>query len=60
VWNAEEARERYGVAKALGAVTYPAATHSTYKLVTGLWQKLLQQYPDNLSIETHTPALDVR
>lgn len=48
------------MAKALGAVTYPAATHSTYKLVTGLWEKLLEQHPKSLFLDAMTPALEVK
>ncbi|KAK5652011.1 hypothetical protein OQA88_10914 [Cercophora sp. LCS_1] len=59
VWEAAAARDEFEVPKALGAVTYPAATHSTYKLITGLWQKLLERYPTTLHIETLTPAIQI-
>ncbi|KAK4159567.1 putative FAD dependent oxidoreductase-like protein [Cladorrhinum sp. PSN259] len=59
IWGAADARDEFGIPKALGAVTYPAATHSTYKLITGLWQKLLERYPTTLYIETLTPAIKI-
>lgn len=43
--------------KAIGAASYPAGTHSTYKLVTAIWSRLLQNHGDrHLCIETQTPA----
>jgi glycine/D-amino acid oxidase-like deaminating enzyme len=48
------------VEAAVGAVTYPAATHSTYKLVTGLWQSLYKRFNQFLHLETTTPAVEVK
>jgi glycine/D-amino acid oxidase-like deaminating enzyme len=36
-----------------------AASLSPYKLVSGLWAKLLERYPEQLNIQTNTPALSI-
>ncbi|KAK7421555.1 hypothetical protein QQZ08_009900 [Neonectria magnoliae] len=54
VLEAEEAREEFGVNESIaGAVSYKAGALWPYRLVTGVWNDLLQRYP-SLIISTHT------
>lgn len=51
--SGEEARKLFGVTKhVVGAVEYPAGALWPYRFVTALWRKLLDQFPDDLTIET--------
>lgn len=54
-YSGEQARERYKVnERVVGAVSYPAGAIFPYRFVTALWKKLLDEYPQVLSIETST------
>ncbi|KAF5611831.1 FAD dependent oxidoreductase [Fusarium subglutinans] len=56
VWEAEEARKEFGVNElVVGAVTYTAGALWPYRLVTSVWNDLLERFP-GLSINTHTPV----
>lgn len=53
--SGEEARRLFGVTEhVVGAVEYPAGALWPYRFVTALWRRLLDQFPDDLSIETGT------
>lgn len=41
---------------AKGAFSVPSASFWPYKFVTGLVERLIQRYPDNLNIQTNTPV----
>ncbi|KAF5250533.1 hypothetical protein FOXYS1_14875, partial [Fusarium oxysporum] len=56
VWEAEEARKEFGMNElAVGAVTYTAGALWPYRLVTSVWNDLLERF-SGLSINTHTPV----
>ncbi|KAJ4015065.1 hypothetical protein NW752_006521 [Fusarium irregulare] len=56
IWEAEEARSKFGVNELVaGALSYTAGALWPYRLVTGLWNDLLERFP-GLSINTHTPV----
>jgi glycine/D-amino acid oxidase-like deaminating enzyme len=49
--------QKFGVNELVaGAISYKAGALWPYRLVTGIWKKLLDEFPDLLSIETETPA----
>lgn len=51
--SGEEARKLFGVTEhVVGAVEYPAGALWPYRFVTALWRKLLDQFPDDLTLET--------
>ncbi|KAK7733089.1 hypothetical protein SLS53_008277 [Cytospora paraplurivora] len=53
--SAKQARERFMVnEKVVGAVSFPAGAIFPYRFVTSLWKKLLDEFPEVLSIETGT------
>lgn len=55
VHSADEARRRFGASgQVVGAVEYPAGALWPYRFVTGLWRRLLDQFPDSLTVETGT------
>ncbi|KAF5680573.1 FAD dependent oxidoreductase [Fusarium heterosporum] len=54
VWEGDEARKEFGVNElAVGAVSYSAGALWPYRLVTGVWNDLLERF-SGLSINTHT------
>ncbi|KAI1012530.1 hypothetical protein LB504_008389 [Fusarium proliferatum] len=56
VWEAEEARKEFGLNElVVGAVTYTAGALWPYRLVTSVWNDLLERF-SGLSINTHTPV----
>ncbi|KAJ4261686.1 hypothetical protein NW762_007124 [Fusarium torreyae] len=59
VWDAEGARKKFGVNDFIvGAVSYTAGALWPYRLVTGVWNDLLERFP-GLSINTHTSVESV-
>ena len=59
-YSGEQARGRYGVnERVVGAVSYPAGAIFPYRFVTALWEKLLDEFPQVLSIETGTEVRQV-
>ncbi|KAI6382221.1 hypothetical protein MCOR25_000810 [Pyricularia grisea] len=57
VWQREEAKEKFRVGPTVhGAISYKAGVIWAYRFVTSIWQQLLSEHPDVLSIETHTPV----
>ncbi|OBS27750.1 hypothetical protein FPOA_01693 [Fusarium poae] len=56
IWEAEEAREQFGVNElVVGAVSYSAGALWPYRLITGVWNDLLERF-SGLSINTNTPV----
>ncbi|KAM0351580.1 hypothetical protein ACHAPU_002588 [Fusarium lateritium] len=59
VWEGEKARKEFGVNElAVGAVSYSAGALWPYRLVTGVWNDLLERF-SGLSINTHTAVESV-
>ncbi|KAH6950722.1 FAD dependent oxidoreductase-domain-containing protein [Fusarium avenaceum] len=59
IWEGEEARKEFGVNELVaGAVSYSAGALWPYRLVTGVWNDLLERF-SGLSINTHTPVESV-
>lgn len=52
--------QRWNIKDASGAVEHNAGAIWPYRLLTNLYERLLQQHPDRLSIEANTPVLHVR
>lgn len=59
IWQDEKDLKRLGVPTAVGAITYKAGAMWPYRLVTGVWNQLLDKY-SNLTLATQTPVTDVR
>ncbi|GKU22046.1 fad dependent oxidoreductase superfamily protein [Fusarium langsethiae] len=57
--NADDVPERWNIKGASGAVEHDAGAIWPYRLLTGIYQRLLAQSPDRLAIETNTPATKV-
>ncbi|KAH6896581.1 FAD dependent oxidoreductase-domain-containing protein [Thelonectria olida] len=59
IWEAERARKEFGANDTVvGALSYRAGAVWPYRLVTSVWNHLLQRYP-NLTIRTHTTVTDI-
>ncbi|KAJ4317856.1 hypothetical protein N0V84_007131 [Fusarium piperis] len=59
VLEADEARKEFGVNDLIvGGISYPAGALWPYRLVTGVWNDLLDRFP-TLSIHTNTPVESV-
>ncbi|KAK8057145.1 hypothetical protein PG996_011082 [Apiospora saccharicola] len=57
IWQRREAQEKFGTGETVaGAISYKAGAIWAYRFVTAIWHQLLAEFPDALSIETHTPA----
>ncbi|VUC22939.1 unnamed protein product [Clonostachys rosea] len=52
--------ERWNIKNSVGAVEHNAGAIWPYRLITGIFERLLKTYPDRLAIETHTPATAVQ
>ncbi|KAH7398606.1 FAD dependent oxidoreductase-domain-containing protein [Pyrenochaeta sp. MPI-SDFR-AT-0127] len=60
VWDGPKAQERFGVnASVAGALSYQAGAIWAYRFTVSIWKDLLTDFPDTLSIETHTPVESV-
>ncbi|OQV06637.1 hypothetical protein CLAIMM_11179 [Cladophialophora immunda] len=55
----EDAEKEYGMKDIFGAVTTKSRVFWPYRLVTGLFQRLLDRYPNRFSIETRTPVTSI-
>ncbi|RGP71871.1 FAD dependent oxidoreductase superfamily [Fusarium sporotrichioides] len=51
--------QRWNIKGASGAVEHDAGAIWPYRLLTGIYQRLLAQFPDRLAIETNTPATKI-
>lgn len=57
LWEGEALRERFGVNESVvGAISQPAGAIWPYRFVTSIWKRLLDDFPDSLTIETNTPV----
>ncbi|CEI61366.1 hypothetical protein FVEN_g5920 [Fusarium venenatum] len=57
--DADEVPERWNIQGASGAIEHDAGAIWPYRLLTGIYQRLLAQFPNRLAIETHTPVTEV-
>ncbi|KAF5667743.1 FAD dependent oxidoreductase superfamily [Fusarium denticulatum] len=55
----DQVPERWNIKNASGAVEHEAGAIWPYRLLTGIYQRLLDKYSDRLSIETNTPVTRV-
>ncbi|KAK0099766.1 hypothetical protein ONS95_013343 [Cadophora gregata] len=56
LYEAEDARKRFLLPDICGAITYPAGAVWPYKLVAGIFERLLQSYGSNIWLESQTPV----
>ncbi|KAK4610377.1 hypothetical protein CLAFUW4_14087 [Fulvia fulva] len=56
----EEAREKFNMKDAVGVITSSAGAFWPYRLITGLFKRLLEQYTGRFSFETETPVTSVK
>ncbi|EAU36654.1 predicted protein [Aspergillus terreus NIH2624] len=56
----EDIPKEYSLPRACGIIAGPAGAMWPYRFVTGLLDHLRKEFPDNLSIETHTPVTEIR
>ncbi|EME38519.1 hypothetical protein DOTSEDRAFT_75893 [Dothistroma septosporum NZE10] len=59
VYGPEEARDRFNMKTAIGVITNSAGAFWPYRLITGLFTRLLERYGHKFSIETQTPVTSV-
>ncbi|KAK8106683.1 hypothetical protein PG999_010042 [Apiospora kogelbergensis] len=60
-WQRQEAQEKFGTGETVaGAISYKAGAIWAYRFVTTIWHQLLAEFPDALSLETHTPVGAIR
>ncbi|CAD0115504.1 unnamed protein product [Aureobasidium uvarum] len=60
IYQAAEAREKFAVSdQVVGASSYQAGALWPYRFVTAVWNGLLQDYPQRITIETNTPVLSI-
>lgn len=57
--SAEEAREKYNLKKAVGAMVFDCGAFWPYRLITKLWERILTEHKSRLSIETTTPVTSI-
>ncbi|KAF5489577.1 hypothetical protein CGCS363_v012054 [Colletotrichum siamense] len=56
VFEQEELAKEWNVKVGCGTIIHKAGAIWPYRLITGIFQSLLGQYPNRLSIETNTPV----
>ncbi|KAM0274243.1 hypothetical protein ACHAQH_008041 [Verticillium albo-atrum] len=57
VWEGEEARQKFGPNESVaGALSYRAGAIWAYRFVVSIWKRLLDEFPESISIETTTPV----
>ncbi|CAI7655072.1 unnamed protein product [Penicillium crustosum] len=59
ILDADAVLKEYGIHGASGGALLPAGTVWPYRLVTKVFEALLEKYPSRLTIETHTPVESV-
>ncbi|KAG9586981.1 DAO-domain-containing protein, partial [Aureobasidium melanogenum] len=60
IYQAAEAQKKFAASnQVVGAYSYQAGALWPYRLVTSVWNELLNKYPDQLTIETHTTVFSV-
>ncbi|KAI4942225.1 hypothetical protein J4E91_010199 [Alternaria rosae] len=57
VWKGDEVQKKFGVNNSVvGALSYQAGAIWAYRFVASIWNGLLNDFSDTLSIETNTPV----
>ncbi|UPL03158.1 hypothetical protein LCI18_014092 [Fusarium solani-melongenae] len=56
----EDVAERWNIKDVSGAVEHEAGAIWPYRLLMGLYERLLEAYPDRLSLEANTPVQQVQ
>ncbi|KAI4722615.1 nucleotide-binding domain-containing protein [Aureobasidium sp. EXF-10727] len=60
IYQATEAQERFTVGdQVVGAFSYESGALWPYRFVTAVWNELLQDYPQQITIQTNTPVISV-
>ncbi|KAA8912400.1 FAD dependent oxidoreductase [Sphaerosporella brunnea] len=54
IWEGAEVKTNFSLSTAVGVITGPAGALSSYRLITSLYAKLLEEFP-TLSIDCNTP-----
>ncbi|KAL3601114.1 hypothetical protein FPOAC2_05368 [Fusarium poae] len=57
--DADDVSERWNIKGSSGAVEHDAGAIWPYRLLAGIYQRLLAKFPDRLAIETNTPVTKV-
>ncbi|EWZ34110.1 hypothetical protein BFJ70_g2356 [Fusarium oxysporum] len=52
--------ERWNVKDGFGAIEHPAGAVWPYRLLTGIYARLLEKYPERLAVEANTPVIDIK
>ncbi|KAL4795791.1 FAD dependent oxidoreductase [Aspergillus venezuelensis] len=55
VLTGEEAKKKYNFVESSGAVEHPAGALWPYRLITGIFAKLLEKHSTRFSVDTNTP-----
>ncbi|KAH4188124.1 hypothetical protein HBH70_123240 [Parastagonospora nodorum] len=56
-WEGNEAQEKFGVNEGVvGAFSYTAGAIWAYRFTVSIWERLLNEFPKTLAIETNTPV----
>ncbi|GIZ44335.1 hypothetical protein CKM354_000753600 [Cercospora kikuchii] len=58
-YGAEEAREKWNFKDAVGVIVNRAGAFWPYRLVTGLFERMLEKYTGRFALETNTPVTGV-
>ncbi|PVH94051.1 DAO-domain-containing protein [Periconia macrospinosa] len=57
VWDRQKTRENFDANHSVvGALSYRAGAIWAYRFTVSIWERLLADFPDNLTIETDTPV----
>ncbi|EEY14781.1 conserved hypothetical protein [Verticillium alfalfae VaMs.102] len=57
VWESDEARKKFGANESVvGALSYRAGAIWAYRFVVSIWKRLLDDFPEQLFVETMTPV----
>ncbi|KXT06819.1 hypothetical protein AC578_7257 [Pseudocercospora eumusae] len=59
VYTAEDGLREFNMKDTVGVITNSAGAFWPYRLVTGLYSRMLKQYQDRFSIETETPVMRI-
>ncbi|KAF5264255.1 hypothetical protein FOXYS1_4971 [Fusarium oxysporum] len=58
--NTDLSFKDFNIKSGYGVIDHPAGAVWPYRLITGIFERLLVQYHDRLSIETNTPATAIK
>jgi glycine/D-amino acid oxidase-like deaminating enzyme len=60
IYHATQAQEKFAVSdQVIGALSYQAGALWPYRFVTSIWDELLHEFPQQITIETNTPAISI-